>query len=536
MRFHWLLLPLFALPALAADPPKHRLDGDAAVAARRVLLEHCAACHGDPDKLKRQGRLYVNDWTTLVGNAGDAGPISFVTLDKDDRSQVLEFMKDGSMPPGGRPLVPKEQIAAVENWISRGSPEYPPTFDNDTVLRLIAEDIGRVEKEKGKEYVQHVRYASLAHLVDQKGADLAAAEAELLTALAGRTHADRIRLTKDRQDTLKQLAKGTGTPQVLGKAVRPVVGSAGTVYRLDLKELNWDGGGKLLFEFTKVGLAEGDFRMNPFDLIQLEYPYSHTPTDPDRKKAADAAVAAMNAHRNKPGTKDPLAQLRAVPYVRGDWLAKALWQKDKPTPLADDLDSLGELAEALGKTTDPRAGTGPDFAPFQGGVKVTDATAPPVWAWYQPSVAPAAPPFNFAATVDGVPPFQANQKIRLIGDSDKPVAVSLVEVQADFVDALLMGETNNPRPTTEVGKNTPVAPKGDGKIELSPVGANVGKPIFYLLHASPQTSPHLEPVVVRSKHKESAVWRVLPNEADAAAGRGPTARAVVRVELKKKVD
>jgi len=533
MRFHWLLLLLFTLPALAADPPKHRADGDAAVAARRVLLEHCSACHGDPDKQKRQGRLYVSDWTTLVGNAGDSGPISFVSLDKDDfRSQVLEFMTDGSMPPGGRKPVPKEQIAAVESWVKRGSPEYPTLFDDDTVLRLIGEDIGRVEKEKSKEYVQHVRYVSLAHLVDKKGADLATAEAELLTALAGRTHADQIRLTKARQEVLKKLAKGTGTPQVLGKALRPVAGSAGTVYRLDLKELGWDGGGKLLFEWTKSGTAEGEFRMKPFDLIQLEYPYSHTPTDDGRKKAADAAVAAMNAHRNKTGAKDPLAQLRAVPFVRGDWLAKALWQNDKPTPLADDLDSLGELAEALSKTTDDRAGTGPDFVPFAGGAKVTDATAPPVWAWYQPAVAPANPPFNFTFAVEGANPLRKGESFKLTGDSDKPVAVTLVEVQAEFVEVIAFGGERSPRATVDVTRNTPVSPKANGRLSPTIITANGSKPLFYLLYASPQASPHREPVVVRSKHKESAVWRVLPNEADAAADRSPPARQVARIEVK----
>lgn len=542
MRVHWLLLPLLALPAVAADPPKHRVEGDAAVAARRVLLEHCSACHGDPDKQKRQGRLYVNDWTALVGNAGDTGKISFVSLDTDDtRSQVVEFMKDGSMPPGGRKPVPKEEVAAVENWIKLGAPQYPATFDDDTVLRLISEDIGRVEKEKGKEYVQNVRYASLAHLVDKKGADLAAAEAELVTALTGRAIGDEIRLTKGRFDAVSKSRKddpGAIPRPIFGKAVRPVAGSAGTVYRLDLKELRWDGGAKLLFQTTKAGTAEGDFRMKPFDLIQLEYPYSHPGSEPARVESGRLAVEAMNAHRNKPGAKDPLAQLRAVPFVRGDWLAKALWQKGKPTALADDLDSLGELAEELGKTTDDRVGTGPDFVPFEGGVKVPDATDPPVWAWYQPAVAPVNPPFNFSVAPDASPPFQVHQKVRLLGDSDKPAAVSLVEVQADYVDVLLFGEERNRRPTAEVGKNTPIAPKADGKIQLDLIEANAGKPLFYVLHASPQAGPHREPVVVRSRHEKSAVWRLLPNEADASAGRGPLVRQVLRIELaaKKKMD
>ena len=116
--------------------------------------------------------------------------------------------------------------------------------------------------------------------------------------------------------------------------------------------------------------------------------------------------------------------------------------------------------------------------------------------------------------------------------------MSLVEVQADYLDVLLFGDERNRRPTVEVGKNTPVAPKADGKIQLPLIQDNAGKPLFYVLHASPQASPHREPVVVRSRHEKSAVWRLLPNEADAAAGRGPSVRQVLRIELaaKKKMD
>lgn len=527
MSSRWFtLLLLLPLPAVAADPPKHRLEGDAAIAARRVLTAHCAACHSDAAKDKRQGRLSVTDWDTLVGNAG---PVPFVSLDKDDpRSQVLEFLKDGSMPPGTRPRPTQEEVAAVEKWVKLGATQYPDKFDDDAVLKMVADDVALVEKEQGKAQVANTRYVSLAHLADKKWADLAAAEADLFTALAGRTRGGKIRLTKSQYDALADAP----APSLLGKAVRPVVGSAGTVFRLDLKALGWDGGNKLLFEWTKFGKPEGDFQMRPFDLIQLEYPYTHAGTDPARAKAAEAAVALMNAHRNKADNKDPLAQLRAVAFVRGDWLAKALWKNGAPTPLADDLDSLGELAELLKKTDEPHAGSGPEFRPFQGGEKPTDANAPSVWAWYQPDVKAGVPPFGFSRAAEGVDPLPSNGSFKLTGDSDKPVAVSLVEVQREYVEAIDFGDEKTPRPTLEVVKNTVIAPKGVTRLSPGVLAENGNKPMYYLLFVSPQATPHGEPVVVRSKHDKSAVWRVLPNAADAAAGRSPPVREFVLVKVK----
>jgi mono/diheme cytochrome c family protein len=522
----WFTLLLFTLPAVAADPPKHRLEGDAAIAARRVLVDHCAACHGDPDPKKGQGRFSVNDWGSLVGNAG---PVPFVSqLNDDPRSQVLEFLKDGSMPPGTRPRPTQEEIAAVEKWVKLGATQYPDKFDDDAVLKLVTDDVARVEKEQGKAQVANTRYVSLAHLAEKKGADLAAAEADLFTALTGRTRGGKIRLTKPQFDALADAP----APAPLDKAVHPVTGSAGTVYRLDLKALKWDGGNTLLFEWTKFGKPEGDFQMKPFDLIQLEYPYTHAGTDPARAKAAEAAVALMNSHRNKTDKKDPLAQLRAVAFVRGDWLAKALWKNGTPTPLADDLDSLGELAGLLAKTDEPHAGSGPEFRPFQGGEKPADATAPSVWAWYQSDVKAGAPPFSFSRAAEGVDPLPSNGSFKLTGDSDKPAAVSLVEVQREYVEAIDFGDEKNPRPTLEVGKNTVIAPKGVTRLSPGVLPENGNKPMFYLLFVSPQATPHGEPVVVRSKHDKSAVWRVLPNAADAAAGRSPPVREFVLVKVK----
>lgn len=554
MRHCWLLLPLLTLPAVAADPPKHRVEGDAAIAARKVLVEHCASCHGDPNPKKREGRLWVTDWSSLVGNAG---PIPFVSQDKDDnRSQVVEFIEDGSMPPGGRPRPTREDLAVVKKWVELGAGAFPAKFDDDAVLKLVADDLAQVGKDKGKEYLQHVRYVSLAHLAEKKDADLAQAEVELATALAGRTRGGKIRLSKPKHDELRKgdkppantanVANKAAVPpaDLFGKVLKPVPGSAGTVYRLDLKELGWDGGNKLLFEWTKFAEPEGEFNMKPYDLIHLEYPYTHAASDPALQARATAAVADMNPHRNKPGGTEPLAQLRAVPFVRGDWLARALWREGQPTPLADDLDSLADLAAALAdpKTTDRRVGTGPDFVPFVGGEKLADTT-PSVWAWYQAGVAPKDPPFKFTSATEGAHPLKEGGSIKLTAHCKQAVVVSLVEVQAEFVRVLRFGNAkleDEKSPTLDIPaeKNTVISPNEKGRLSPTSIAANAGKPLYYLLFVSGKDAPHGEPVVVRSKHKDSAVWRVLPNADDATAGRFPAVRAVesVEVEAKKKMD
>ena len=110
--------------------------------------------------------------------------------------------------------------------------------------------------------------------------------------------------------------------------------------------------------------------------------------------------------------------------------------------------------------------------------------------------------------------------------------MSLIEVQAELVDVLNFGTAESPRFTAEVPKPTPLSPNGTGTLSPVVTDPNKGRPIYYLMHASPQAAPHREPVVVRSKHDTSAVWRVLPHEADAAADRGPVVRAVARIEVK----
>jgi mono/diheme cytochrome c family protein len=501
------------LPAAVAAPPTHRAEGDAAIAARRVFLKHCADCHGDADAKKRKGRFWVTDWTSMIGIGQDAPPVPFVSKDSSQRSQVLEFLKDGSMPPGGRPRPSPTEVKAVEDWLKTadGAKPFPPKFDTDAVLDLILNDPGR-----NAQNARNVRYVSFAHLVDQPGADLGKAEADLAKALSL---------------LLPSTAKSKA--DVYDSAFKPVKGSAGTVFRLDLEAFGWHQGEKNLFEVSLRGQAswtDEEFRMIPFDLIQLEYPYTH----PAKEKKGEVAklLADLNAHRK--GEKDPLAQLRAVPFVSGDWLAAALlMQEGKLTPLARDLEALAKLGDALEAAGDKRrVGTGPTFAPFKDGPPVTDATAPSPWAWYQRDVLSTDKGFTVTTETD-LPvgnKLKPDGKFKLTGTSSRAAALSLIEVQHDRVEVLkLTGRYSE----LEADKPGTVSTTEDDQGKMRPGKVNKGG-FHYVLLATPKPSParpHRDPVVVKSRHESSSVWRILPHPAD-AADPPPVVREVIDLDIK----
>lgn len=482
--------------AMAADPPNHRAEGDLAITARQVLLKYCGECHASPDADKRRGRVLVSDYKNLVAGPG---PLPFVSLDPKDASQVVQFLTDGSMPPAGKPRPTQTEVEAVVNWAASGATEFPNGFTDENVLRMIVADLPRVPEQKRPA----LRYISIAHLVDDLATDpnaLVKADAALADALRTPTETDPF-------DTL----------------LTPVPGSAGTLYRLDLHPLRWDD--DTLFELTQAGVPRLEsFRMVPFDLIQLEYPYAHTPPA-DLSKSVEAAVQEMNAHRK--GPKAPLAQLRAVPFVRGDWLASALRRDGKPTDLARELNALAELAGKLGQAR--QFGTGPTVVAFKGGVLPKDATAPPVWAWYLPAVAPNKPPFIFRATSDAAGPLPGGKEFTITAGADRDVNLMLVEILPDdFVDWKKLVSKEDVPGRLKSGEQKPVSPNDSGKIAAPSLPK--GGDVFYLLFASEK--PLKPPVIVRSRHQQSAIWRVLPHEDDVAqSAPPPIVRQLVRITV-----
>src|SRR5438046_101831 len=91
------LAALLVAAAPAAAQPSPRDRGDLAVRARDVLRRHCGDCHGEKP---RRGDVSVLDHPKLTA---PAYPVPLVNPADPPRSLVLELVRDGSMPPGGRP-------------------------------------------------------------------------------------------------------------------------------------------------------------------------------------------------------------------------------------------------------------------------------------------------------------------------------------------------------------------------------------------------------------------------------------------------
>src|SRR6266545_8120809 len=88
---------LLLSPAVAFAESPSRASGDLAIQAREILRKHCSGCHtGSPDVGK--SKLNVMDYAQLT--ATDR-PVPAVK--PGGRSQLLELIKDGSMPPANRP-------------------------------------------------------------------------------------------------------------------------------------------------------------------------------------------------------------------------------------------------------------------------------------------------------------------------------------------------------------------------------------------------------------------------------------------------
>jgi hypothetical protein len=256
----------------------------------------------------------------------------------------------------------------------------------------------------------------------------------------------------------------------------------------------------------------------------LEYPYPPPkPAEADAAKVKQA-VAEMNPHRKN----KPLEQLRAVPFVRADWLAKALRKGGKPTPLADELTALSELAalDPTKRANEPPSGPPPRL--FEGGEPGPVASP---WAWYQAAVPEGKSEvgLNVQNRAGGqLPPGGGNVELRAV--AEHAVYVTLVDVGTDDLARVLPLKTSKLAPNKSVN----LAKEEKGTIFVAqPKGG--GGSVFFLVFAS-LDEPKGPPVLVRSRHAAPGIWRVVPNELDAKQPDGktlPVARVVLKIDFKK---
>jgi mono/diheme cytochrome c family protein len=293
------VLVAWPAPAPAADTPDLLL----AAQARAVLRKHCAACH-DGDKARAGLRV--------LNAAGLTRPDRrVVTPGEPDRSELLQLVECGTMPPGTRPKVPESERKILRAWIDAKAPDFPPPYGDTYALATILLD-ARAERAAGRDPAA-ARYVTLNHLLaDEKDA----ADLDLFRAA----------LTK----ALNQLSTG---PKVV--APTPVDPDA-TVFRINLRDLGWD----------YQPFAKSD--VNLFDLLLLDYPLA---PPPERSPLAGTLAEEYLS-------KVPL--VRPVPYVRGDWLAAVATQ----APLYEDMLRLPPTFAEL----EQRAGVGGGTKPARAGL------------------------------------------------------------------------------------------------------------------------------------------------------------------------
>jgi hypothetical protein len=492
-----VLVLLVASFARAADPPAHRVNGDLAIRARAILHRYCAECHtGSPDPGK--SKLKILDYTQVTAKGR---PVPLVA--PGGRSQILELIRDGSMPPANRPGPSAEEIEVLEKWIGAQAPAYPQAFDDRFVLQAIADDFDRASAQgRVGNAGEFLRYVSFAHLVrdGQPLPDLAAAERRLNEALA--------------------LVTGS---QVKATPITPT----GTVYRIDLDALGWRT--RELFERVERRKPAGAHSLRPFDLLLLEYPFA---------ESRPASEYALTYRLEK--LLDAKVQERPVAFVQGDWLTAALVRDGKLTPLADDIKSLGALARAFGSGIETPDGPP---VPRQLGTAAPQRVArpsdgrtpiPPLSGWYAGAVAPDPPPFALTAELvsdaQPVKSVKVDQRFKLKVSSDRRVFVTLLMIQADGevrVQEVAGGSVLQPNAAREL------SPGGEGfSISGIITGGDATTEYFVLFAAEAELPP---PTIVRSLHPDRRVWRFLlePTARD-AYDPNKVVRTVIPIPVTKK--
>jgi mono/diheme cytochrome c family protein len=453
---------LFALAILTVGSAGRAAEspGDLAIHARSILKTHCAECHDG--KAGSRSQLQILDYAQLAGSERKLPP--FVKPGAPNASQVVEFIDDGSMPPGNRPKLSAADAAVVKAWIESGAAAYPRQFDDDFAYAKILADLEAAREAERK----HFRYFSLHHLLEGNSII--------------------VELSKQ-QDAFRKAVNNVARQEDALKAIDPT----GTIFRVDLRKVGWDA-----TPFRRIGLGANGTAMNLpatetiFDFLLLEYPFGEMPP------ATKAAVALAELWLR------PIAQIRPVVYLRADWFARAV----DDTPLKSDLTRL------IGLGANARGAEAPvmnlpelrpeDLPPIP--IRLPGKAIPivPIDAWYAADYEPKspAPKIEIAITDQAgnkAARFKPGDRLKLEIRSDQNAFIELILVDSEgSVSPVDLG------PNIRLQANVPMQVVFGGQKNGLLLGNLLGKRRF-IVYAAKDKFPAGE--ILQSKHEDLPIER-----------------------------
>lgn len=382
------------LPAAAPNVPRHRQIGDLSIEAHRILQKYCVECHSP----QSGSDFHPLDHSATVPGSG---PRPFVRANSPAESTVIEWIEDGSMPPGGRARPTADEVKALRAWVLGGAPTYPASYDESSTLDLIANDIATQANP------DDFRYLSFRHL--------------LATATGP------VELASRERNLFRAVAQACGEADVPLVPIDPTA----TVFRLNVGKMRWNVPD--LFDRWIDDREEGAAAFRPFDLVLIEYPFA---TELPGNDPRPAAIVSK------------FKQILPVPYLRADWLTARLLDQ----PLGRELKSLRALSEAVGDKPEaprpePFAGAEPvKFAP-----RSDPRPIPPINGLYLGDVLADPPAFNVTFKLAG---HKDRENVVEVGEPFK------FEVKADrnlSFDLLFVLPNGDVVPTPVAGGNRLVA-------------------------------------------------------------------------------
>jgi mono/diheme cytochrome c family protein len=455
----------FPVTAAIAAPPEltRRERGDLAIQARSLFKRYCSECHQSGSD--HRGRLTVLEHDTLISKKL---PLPFVQPLAVPQSLILEYLKEGSMPPAGKPRPTPQEIGILEQWIRAEAPSYPKAFDEATTLDRILTDVKALPAED----VRFYRYLSLAHLVKENEVpNLAIAENQLKRALLAAT--------------------------LNPKFIAEPVDSTATLFRLDLRLAQWHT--RDLFDSFIMMNTAGVASFTPFDLILLEYPHT---------------VLLPENHPLQAAFLKPTQQLVPIPYLQADWLSQVLTRESQ---LAQELLSLKQFAEQLVQNKSARP-EGPEPRPFHEAKPLNFAIPsnaklwPPLGGMLHTTIAAVRPPFQFQADfvnskAEAISSVAVNEPFKLRLKCDATVKFLVLNFQPDGEIRLqeIGGSDEVEAAKTRIAtpKNSAVKPPA---FSIASIDSGAKSALeHFVVFAAKKDIP--VPQIVRSRHGKNMIWR-----------------------------